>query len=581
VDAQEVRDKVQVDQQLTMQANPERLLDIIGQASIGRVVIPEFQRSFVWSREDIEELLVSLLQGYFIGTFLMLTVRPDPNFSPIRVNDRLIFRTIDGTPFHLVEGLERINPSVDPRRHDDVRLVLDGQQRITSLFYAFYEPPIPLWNTRHPYRFYLRLEPALEGKFEDAVVGVSTADKKRMTKEEELVQNGQAIPFSWMRDPNRFYPWLYQENQFLKKSEERERVQSLYFRLTQFMIPVVTLPRETDKDDVVNIFERINRTGKRLTLFELAAARLYVNLKGINLYSLWGKFRGNHAEVAEVVRRESLLKVIALWQGKEPKKGTLLDVIGKLDRKDFERLWEKATHFIEEAYKRVTSVSGYGAFRNTIPYTTILVPLAILLETIENQRGGEEMYRKLDKWYWASVFTQRYDSAVDTKAYQDVVQVRRWLMGGEPPEWLTNLSINSIDVDTDESRSAIYRGLMCLIVLEGAKDFITGQPANLNECQDDHIFPRARFRKEEKIDSILNRTLISAQSNKIKSDRKPSEYLSSFLEHHGNEERLLETLQSHLISREAYEAMKCDDFQAFIKARRQAFIQKIQEKLRD
>jgi hypothetical protein len=586
VDTQEVRDKVQVDQQPRMQANPERLLDIIGQASIGKVVIPEFQRSFVWSREDIEELLVSLLQGYFIGTFLMLTVRVDPNFSPILVvdpngNNRLIFRTIDGTPFHLVEGLEKINPSVDPRRHDDVRLVLDGQQRITSLFYALFEPPIPLKNTRHPYRFYLRLEPTLEGKFEDAVVGVSTADTKRMAKEDELVQNGQAIPFSWMRDPNRFYLWLYQENQFLK-SKERERVQFLYFRLTQFMIPVVTLPRETDKDDVVNIFERINRTGRRLTLFELAAARLYVNLEGISLYSLWREFHRNHAKVAEVIRPESLLKVIALWKGKEPKKGTLLDIIGKLDRKDFERLWEDAARFIVEAYNRMTSINGYGAFRNTlIPYTTMLVPLAVLLETIENQKGGMEMYRKLDKWYWASVFTQRYDSAVDTKAYQDVVQVRRWLMGGEPPEWLTNLSIDSIDVDTDEPRSAIYRGLMCLIVLEGAKDFINGQAANLNECQDDHIFPRAKFGKEEKIDSILNRTLISAQSNRIKSDRKPSEYLSLFLRHHGREERLLETLQSHLISREAYKAMKCDDFQAFIKARRQAFIQKIQEKLRD
>jgi hypothetical protein len=189
----------------------------------------------------------------------------------------------------------------------------------------------------------------------------------------------------------------------------------------------------------------------------------------------------------------------------------------------------------------------------------------------------------LDKWYWASVFTQRYDSAVDTKAYQDVVQVRRWLRGGEPPEWLANLSIDSIDVDTDEQRSAIYRGLMCLIVLEGAKDFINGQSANLNECQDDHIFPRAKFGKEEKIDSILNRTLISAQSNRIKSDKKPSEYLSSFLQQHynSNEDHLLKTLQSHLISREAYEAMKCDNFQAFIKARRQAFIQKIQEKLKD
>jgi hypothetical protein len=556
-----------------MQANPQRLLDIIRGAYEGGVVVPEFQRPFVWSREDIEELLVSILQGYFIGTFLMLDTSPKESLFP--------FRT--------VEGLSEVNPNASPYNHSKVQLVLDGQQRITSLFYALYEPPIPLRNAKHPYRFYFLLEPALEGNVEDSVIGVSDADERHKKEINELIQNDRAIPFSLMKESSQFYLWLYKKQQFLKSEEKINCIQSFYSQFEKFMIPVVTLSIETSKDDIINIFERINRTGVMLSLFDLAAARLY--RKEIRLRDsrgrdgLWDKLCRNYPEVAKVIRPEFLLKVITIWQGKEPKKGKLLEMIDELDKENFEQQWRKAADFIVKAYKRVTDdKSGYGAFRSElIPYTTMLVPLAVLLETIENQKGGEEMYRKLDKWYWASVFTQRYDSAVDTKAYQDVVQVRRWLRGGEPPEWLANLSIDSIDVDTDEQRSAIYRGLMCLIVLEGAKDFINGQSANLNECQDDHIFPRAKFGKEEKIDSILNRTLISAQSNRIKSDKKPSEYLSSFLQQHynSNEDHLLKTLQSHLISREAYEAMKCDNFQAFIKARRQAFIQKIQEKLKD
>lgn len=81
-------------------------------------MIPEFQRSFVWGREDIEELLVSILQGYFIGTFLMLDTRADESLFPFRV----------------VEGLEQLNPRASPYHHETIRLVLDGQQRVTSLF---------------------------------------------------------------------------------------------------------------------------------------------------------------------------------------------------------------------------------------------------------------------------------------------------------------------------------------------------------------------------------------------------------------------------------------------------------------
>ncbi|WP_054840365.1 DUF262 domain-containing protein [Thermococcus sp. JCM 11816] len=62
----------------------ENLLEILKQAEEGKLVLPpQFQRDFVWSKQNIKDLLVSLLNGYFIGTFLFL--RTDPTNPPIHV----------------------------------------------------------------------------------------------------------------------------------------------------------------------------------------------------------------------------------------------------------------------------------------------------------------------------------------------------------------------------------------------------------------------------------------------------------------------------------------------------------------
>jgi len=545
----------------TPKANPDRLLAICEGAYEGKVVVPEFQRSFIWARNDIEELLVSILQGYFIGTFLMLDTPTDqPMF-----------------PFRPVEGLDQVNSTADPRRHSTVRLVLDGQQRITSIFYVLYEPDIPLRWTVHPYRFFLRLDLALQGDIEDAVVGISIKDRRRMGEMQRLVQAHQAVPFSLLRDSGRFYKWLYNEQDAWKGEALRRLDEHLYQRFEKFMVPVVTLSPETGKANIVNIFERINRTGVSLSLFDLAGARLY--LKGVKLRDLWEAFERQHKPITEVVKPESLLKVIALLQGKEPRKGNLLDVIDALDENAFRDRWESAVEFIVRAYRRIKNF--YGAFEDKwIPYTTMVVPLAALLHHLTSIRAGEAEYRKVDRWYWASVFTQRYDSAVDTTTYQDVRDVVRWLGDGTPPGWLNNLSVNSMDLDVDEPRSALYRGLMCLIALRGARDFLTGQPANLHECQDDHIFPRTVFGGNYPVNSILNRTLISPETNNSKKAKVPSEFLELCLRHHGNDEsRLNETLQSHFISEEAREAMRRNNFKAFVEARAQAFTAEVERRL--
>lgn len=545
-------------------ANPEKLLSIIQQAYEGKVVLPEFQRSFVWGREDIEQLLVSILQGYFIGTFLFLDSPPaQPMFH---------FRTI--------EGLDKVNPSAQPSSHTLVRLVLDGQQRITSVFYALYEPEIPLRNSRKPHRFYLRLDALMDGNPDDAVYGISLADKPRLAEMDKDVQGGKAIRFSLFRDAGKFYHWLYGEQTGFIEEHQKGMIERFYRNFADYMVPVVSVSPETGKDNIVNIFERINRTGVSLSLFDLAAARLY--LKKIDLRKLWTQFHESNVALAKMIRPEFLLKVVALLVGKEARKSALLDIVEHLEKARFEELWETACDLLRKAYQRLTSPGGYGAVQDRwIPYSTMLVPLAVLLHYIEEKHGGEEMYRKVDRWYWGSVFAQRYDQAVDTTSYRDVNEVKAWLEGRNCPAWLENLRVEQqVDLESvEDQRSAIYRGMICLIVRAGARDFINGQPASLKECQDDHIFPRSKFKTEPQVNCILNRTLIS--SNQIKSDKKPSEYLPLLLEKHGKDpERLRKTLQSHLISEEAQRAMEKDDFRGFIELRKRAFLSEIAKHVR-
>ncbi len=546
-------------------ANPEKLLTIIEDTYHGKVVLPEFQRSFVWGRENIEELLVSILQGYFIGTFLILDTPPEQAIFPLRK----------------VEGLEKVNREGSAGKHATIRLVLDGQQRITSLFYVLYEPEIPLHNSRNPYRFYLRLDALMDGNPDDAVYGVSLADRRRQSEMQAMMEAGNALRFSQFRDSGKFYHWLYNEQKAFTSQEQKAIIEGFYRQFVDFMVPVVSVSPETGKENIVNIFERINRTGVSLSLFDLAAARLY--LKGIELRKLWKEFARENRDFSRLIKPEFVLKVIALLEGKEARKTALLDVIDALEKSHFEIQWKIACSSLVKAYRRLASPNGYGAVTTRwIPYSTVLVPLAVLLQFVEENHKSEAMYRKIDRWYWGNVFAQRYDQAVDSTSYRDVREMKEWLVGGSCPSWLENLSVDQLDLGTiNDQRSAVYRGLMCLIVSAGAKDFINGQPASLEDCQDDHIFPKSDFKNEPLVNCILNRTLISSESNKIKGRKWPSVYLPLFLENHGGEEQCLrQTLHSHLISEEAQKAMERDDFQGFVECRRRTFLNEMVKRVR-
>lgn len=542
----------------TPKANPENLLTIVREAHQAKVVVPEFQRPFVWDRIAIQELLTSILQGYFVGTFLMLDT---PTSNPM-------------FPFRTIEGLETVNGRASPDQHQTVRLVLDGQQRITSMFYALYAPDIPLRYSKYPHKFYLLLETALNGDLEEAVVGVSVQDRRQMSLIPNLVENHRALPLTFFREPSTFYHWLYNEQQVWGE-EERRTIENFFLRFQNFMVPVVSLSPETGTDNIVNIFERINRTGVGLSPFDLVVARLYP--KGVRLRDLWDEFISKNKVLADTISPEFILKVIAILEKKEPRKSNLLRMLDDFSKENFEEYWKKAERAVLKAFERIKK--QYGAYEKAwIPYTTLIVPLAALLYHLNELKAGEDAYRKVDRWYWASVFTQRYDSAVDTKSYQDVRDIISWIKGESPePDWLRRAASDTVDFNVSEQRSAFYRGVMCLIMRAGARDFLTGQQANLNTCQDDHIFPQKVYRGTYPVDVVLNRTLISKETNNRKRDKTPSEFLNECLAgHNGDEARLLETLRTHFITEDAYEALKQDNFDAFVKHREDALRKAVQ-----
>ncbi|BAZ19898.1 hypothetical protein NIES4073_07710 [Kalymmatonema gypsitolerans NIES-4073] len=539
-------------------ANPQNLLALIRDAYSAKVVVPEFQRSFVWARDNVEEFLSSLLQGYFVGTFLMLDT---PTNKPM-------------FPFHLLEGVKDVNSQVRAKDHATVQMVLDGQQRITSLFYAFYEPNISLKGVKNPYRFYLNLDKALNENLDEAVVGVSKQDNKGLANFEKLCQAHKAVPFSLLRETSSFNKWLYtQQSEW--QDENLAQIEKLYERLQQFMVPVVALPPETSKGDIVNIFERINRTGVSLSLFDLAVAQLY--LKNVKLRDFWDDFTKKNKTVSSIIKPEFLLRVIALLEGKEIRRRSLLDAID-IEGTAFKKRWDEAVNCIVQAHKRISK--EYGAFSEQwVPYTSLLVTLAVLLHKLKENSAGAEDYQKVDRWYWSCIISRRYDNAVETKTFHDIRDLDSWMKGGTSPQWLQQFANQYFALDiVNDPRSALYRGLMGLIVRQGAKDFLTGQPATLSECQDDHIFPKSKYKESygERVDSIWNRTLIWEKTNNQKKNTLPSVFFQECLKKHGADEtKLLETLSSHFISPKAYAALKQDNFEEFTTERRKTLEEEV------
>lgn len=509
---------------------------LFNEVQAGRVVLPDFQRSFVWKADQIRELLVSLVGKYYVGTFLYMDMVTSSSIFALR----------------LVEGVEKVNPGV--KMHDLVTAILDGQQRTTSLFYALAGPDLPLKGKKGGARFFLHLPSLLDNRWDDSVVFVAANNKKELAAHRESPDYVETTRILVPTD-------VAKSLQGTEYEDQSWDIAQILNDLLQYQFHHVELPKSTPLDRVVETFQRINEhVGEPLSIKDLLVARLYKD--DIKFRELLADYRDS--DLAEI-DADFVLKVMALVRDGEIRRRNLLG----LESEAFEADWADAVKAVNRGRGRILSALGYGTLAwKKVPSKHLIIILGALL--MVGRRLGmldAKAYKKIDRWYWTSVFTDRYDSAVNTSVAADWKTVRAWVFDGGPvPDFITEFSPADVDLDVSSRSSATYKGVLGLVVLAGARDYKTNQVPKFdpNRAQDDHIFPKSQYH----YNGICNRTIVTS-SNQNKGNLIPSVFFKSLVTINGRQ-ALVETLRSHLIPEEGLDYLLNNDLEGFVETRKKA-----------
>ncbi len=545
--------------------NPRALKDLLAEIHNRTSALPDFQRDFVWEPGATQELIVSIANNYPAGSIL-------------RVRDaKRVFaaREFEGAP------------PLNGAKH--TFLVLDGQQRMTSLYQAFYGVG--------EHRYYLNLRKLISGMdFEEAIFHVRASTKWVKEHEDFAVQaKDLLLPLSVLKGgAGGFLQWILKVTNPMQPEERTQILDALTLindkwikTIDDYHFPVVTLSDETEPDALCTIFETLNRTGVKLSVFELLTARFWP--QNINLRDLWNSAKEENTIIEEFeVDPYYILQAISLASRKNPS-CKRSDVLG-LAPEDITIWWPKVIEGL---------VIGLNLLRDDckvvlpkwVPYQTMIAPLAAVLARAGLPKTPEagSHREKLKKWYWCAVFGQAYESSPNTQAAKDVGELVVWLSGGTAPETVSGLRFDPNTLrDVTPRQRAIYRGTISLILGSGngARDFysqavITGKLINEEGIDDHHIFPASFLEKVKGVkqsrtrDCILNRTLIDRTTNQMISDRAPSDYLAQIRATNGFP--LDAVLESHCLPTGDNSPFWNDDFESFLNWRQNRLWEEIRK----
>jgi len=540
---------------MELEWSKKKIVELVRKAYHGEVMLPDFQRNFVWARNDIEELICSLLERMFVGTFLIQRVNPTD----------IPFKVIP------IEGANKINGNFNPQPEI---IVLDGQQRLTSLFYALYSPNIPLKNTTNPYSFFIDLEKLSVDNIEDAVFSWSKQwrefkalldgiGKYNLSK----LKNEKILPLTFLANESDFWKLWYSEFRNLFSEEEAQRIENYLKNIINYQVHILSIPLTERPEDIAILFERINRTGIKLSIFDLLTARLY---KFINLRTEWeNAFNGKYwlKQIASNDIKNTKIPYYTI-QGLALSKGMSIkarDII-KIDSTTLNKeSWEKAVEILEnKILSRLFDVSEYGiANYRWLSYPSMIsIWLGLFIKA---EKGEIDIdINKINKWYWSVIFTERYSGSTETKQTKDFKDLVAWLTDSNKfPEVIVDMrsKLDIMKIDTKYPGSSTYKGVFNLLFRRGAWDFYEKDKIkfSVKDLEDHHIFPR-KFLENNNVkvekDIVLNRTLILSSTNKKISRKAPATYIEEMIKIHGGEEEVKNILEKHFINEEMFGLLK-------------------------
>jgi hypothetical protein len=563
------------------QSQTESLLDIIRSIQQETLLLPEFQRDFRWEMDQTYDLFDSLIREIFIGTIIY--GKPGFGMTLPQIDDRP--RKGKGSRAALrmrhYDKAEIVNKS----RTQNLRIILDGQQRITSIYRALTGADNVFLVLRKNLKPDDLIEWPLEqilgevaGEESDEAVCVRLSDAYRAETEgledEDLDRLFAGSAFA-LRLGEEGPGW----KQFAKAYRRTvKKLNDLYKK--QKLVAFYLLDMSLEKFCL--FFERSNSRGIQLNFTDILAAKLY---RGFNLRQKIDEFEAQHNLR---LNRETIVRTVAYLTAVEKGQPVTIDkkaILENLEPEDFDRHWDRASLFYKDSIDHLVN-RHFVLNRNWLPSENMVIPLMVFLSHVKGfDRVDEDQRKFLEFWFWASVFANRYSTSSNEVIISDSHALSQIALGRriDRRDYFTRL--RSLVTDPEDlfiytkRASATYRGVLNLIgyAMHGLRDWRSSQKIDPDkELDDHHIYPRAYIAAKppldmdageamQLMDCVVNRTLIPKNLNITIGKRPPQAYLADLKKHNP---KLEASLQDHLVPAELVTDPAWNQrFRAFLDAR--------------
>lgn len=545
------------------QSQTESLLDIVKGIHNQTILLPEFQRDFRWELEQTYDLFDSLIRDIFIGTIIYgkpsfgMTLREIDQRPRKGKGSNAPLKTQDYTTSEITQKSQTHN----------LRIVLDGQQRITSIYRAI----VGLDAVYIVLRDDLDANTVMQLSLEEMVLEVtgeesSSAISVRLSDAFEA----ESLGLDDEEINDRFMKTVFARRNIDNFDDTKRKMSERIYRRAlkrlidlykqQKMVAFYLLDMNLEKFCV--FFERSNSRGIQLNFTDILAAKLY---RGFNLRKKIEEFESQNKLK---LNREIIIRAIAYICGVERGGSIAIDkkfILENLEANDFTRHWDTTCNLYAESLHYLIS-QHYILSQDWMPSENMIIPLMMFLRQVKGfDQITEDQRVFLEYWYWASIFSNRYSSAsneaiiTDSGALSQVAQGTRILARNYFTR-LRSLVTEPDDLLSYTKRSStIYRGILNLLgySAQGLKDWNSTQRIDTTmRLEDHHIYPRAYISStpkldmdqgeaEQLVDCVVNRTLIPKILNIQIGKKAPQVYLNE-LKHKSNPQ-ISACLSAHLL----------------------------------
>lgn len=516
----------------------------------GQIKLPMFQREFVWDKEQSARLIDSLLKGYPIGTFIFWKTR-----EALRSVKDIGNHSLPETP-----------------KSDYAQYILDGQQRITSLYAIRKGLRISKDGKEINYKdIYVNLD--YDPLNDEQIVTSQREDDKAYVSVHDLLTQKMGDLFRQVG------------------MDKSDLVEEYKTRLTTYDFTTITI-KDYPIDIACDVFSRINTGGKPLTLFEIMVAMTYDEAKGFDLALKYDELLNGSDEndtslskaKFDTVPAATVLQAVAAITVDSIRAKDIL----KIRREKFITNWEPMVSSMFTAVDFIRT-KLHVPVSQLLPYASLLVPFTYFFRKNNNKRPTEIQAKLLRQFFYWVGLNWRYSGATETKIAEDLKKMNMILQEKMPKYPSGELNVSAADISETwfTAGNSNIKAILCL--------FASHKPRNLDDDSDvildnsnlkiatsrnyHHFFPRKyveRYCPSMEPNLIANITLIDAASNNKIRAKAPSRYINEL--NTGNS-KLKSSLRSHLINSPKGFGIMEDDYEKFIEKRSAAIAEALNEAL--